>query len=1244
MGKNIFDQYTGKYSVSKTLRFELRPQGRTQEYIEKRGIIAEDQKRAEDYKKVKRIADGYHKRFIEEALSGLHLSDLDEYMMLISVPNKDDKDLSRLEKIEGSMRRQIVNCFREDSRFAFLFKKELITQELKEFTENKEELEAISSFQNFTTYFGGYSETRKNMYVEDAKSTAIAYRIVNQNLPKFVDNMRVFETIMGTELCTDMDKLQKQLSGLLNGRRVEDFFKIENYENTVTNADITLYNTLIGAVSLDDGTKIKGINEYVNEFNQRNKKDKSIRQIPKLKPLYKQILADRESLSFIDEQFEDDQQVLDTIQMIISEMKEKVLKTSGTSSVEGLLGNIADYDLQKIYILNGSAITDLSQAVLGDWTIIKKSLEKEYDALNSKKNKNEKYYEIRDKAIKNQKSFSIESLNRVVEKYVGKDPHFEVYYAALQGKDGKSLLIEFEEAYEKAEALLNTAYASRFGLASDKNNVAIIKQLLDAVKRIEEFVKPLRGSGMEAEKDDSFYGELDFIYGVLSEIIPLYNKVRNYVTRKPYSIEKIKLNFQNPTLLKGWDQNKERDNLALIFRKEGLYYLGIMDKKNNKLFLNDSQEESDDYYEKMEYKLLPGPNKMLPKVFFGKSNLAQFNPSEEILKNYEQGTHKLGDTFNVEKCHQLIDFFKESIDKHEDWKKFGFQFSDTKDYRDISQFYHEVEKQGYAIKFRKIDSSYIDSLVDEGKLYLFQIYNKDFSPYSKGKPNLHTKYWRMLFDEKNLSDVVYKLNGEAEVFYRKASISEDRKVIHQKGERVFKKNLKAKEKEEYSVFDYDLVKDRRYTVDKYQFHVPITMNFCAEGRNSINTDVHKTIRENPDMNVVGIDRGERNLLYFSVVSPEGKIICQDTLNVIENDKGYSQDYHKLLDKRETEMDQSKRNWMEVESIKELKEGYLSQAIHKITQLMIKYQAIVVLEDLNFGFMNGRKKVGKQVYQKFEKMLIDKLNYLVDKDVDDDSMGGTLHAYQLTNQFESFAKLGKQSGFLFYIPAWNTSKIDPTTGFVNLLYPKYTNAKEAKKFIRNFDAIRYNKEEGYFEFTFDYSKFTDKANGTRTNWTICSFGKRIVTFRNPLKNSEWDYEEVDITDQIRKHLCENGIDVEASDLIEAICMTDHVQLLQNILNDIRLVLQIRNSIPNTDIDYMLSPVKNRAGKFFDTREYVEGDKNKNCIPKNADANGAYNIARKGLWVMKQIRESQDDKVRLAMTNKEWLSYAQENTIV
>lgn len=68
------------------------------------------------------------------------------------------------------------------------------------------------------------------------------------------------------------------------------------------------------------------------------------------------------------------------------------------------------------------------------------------------------------------------------------------------------------------------------------------------------------------------------------------------------------------------------------------------------------------------------------------------------------------------------------------------------------------------LTFENISESYIDSVVNQGKLYLFQIYNKDFSAYSKGRPNLHTLYWKALFDERNLQDVVYKLNGEAELF------------------------------------------------------------------------------------------------------------------------------------------------------------------------------------------------------------------------------------------------------------------------------------------------------------------------------------------------------------------------------------------------------------------------------------------------------------------------------------------------
>jgi CRISPR-associated protein Cpf1 len=80
--------------------------------------------------------------------------------------------------------------------------------------------------------------------------------------------------------------------------------------------------------------------------------------------------------------------------------------------------------------------------------------------------------------------------------------------------------------------------------------------------------------------------------------------------------------------------------------------------------------------------------------------------------------------------------------------------------------------------------------------------------------------------------------------------------------------------------------------------------------------------------------------------------------------------------------------------------------------------------------------------------------------------------------------------------------------------------------------------------------------------------------------------------------------------------------------------MRNSVTGTDIDYMVSPVANGCGDFFDSRNAKEG------LPINADANGAYNIARKGLWLAHQIKNANDlSKVKLSITNKEWLQFAQ-----
>ncbi|WP_287229417.1 type V CRISPR-associated protein Cas12a/Cpf1 [Xylanibacter caecicola] len=419
--------------------------------------------------------------------------------------------------------------------------------------------------------------------------------------------------------------------------------------------------------------------------------------------------------------------------------------------------------------------------------------------------------------------------------------------------------------------------------------------------------------------------------------------------------------------------------------------------------------------------------------------------------------------------------------------------------------------------------------------------------------------------------------------------------------------------------------------------MPITINFKAKGDERINFATLDAIRDGEIEHVIGIDRGERHLLYLSLIDLRGNIVKQFTLNEIVNEyngRTYSTDYKDLLVSREGSRDEARRNWQKIENIREIKEGYLSQVVHIIAKMMVDYKAIVVLEDLNKGFMRGRQKIERQVYEKFEKMLIDKLNCYVDKQKDADDIGGVLHPLQLTDEFKSFRKLGKQSGWLFYIPAWNTSKIDPVTGYVNMLDTRYENADKTRCFFSKFDIIRYNAEKDWFEFTFDYTKFTDKANSTQTKWTLCTYGTRIKTFRNPKKNNQWDSEEVVLTNEFKKVFSDAGIDVHGN-LKDAICSLTEKKHLEPLMHLMKLLLQMRNSETGTEVDYLVSPVADADGNFYDSRKNIA------TLPKDADANGAYNIARKGLWVIRKIQSTPNgDKLNLTISNKEWLQFAQQ----
>ena len=1237
-------EFANLFPVSKTLRFELQPIGKTKENIEKNGILQRDEKRAEDYKIVKGFIDEYHKQFIKDRLwsfklplhSEGHLDSLEEYQELYELSKRNDAQEAEFTEVKDNLRSIIAKRLTESgTKYDTIFKKELIREDLIDSLENNEDKDIVRQFADFTTYFSGFHENRRNMYVADEKTTAIAYRLIHQNLPKFMDNMKAFAKIAETSVAEHFSDIYEGWKEYLNVGSIEEIFRLDYFSETLTQRHIEVYNYIIGKKILEDGTEIKGINEYVNLYNQQQK-DKS-KRLPFLVPLYKQILSDREKLSWLAEEFDSDEKMLAAINESYEHLHD-LLMGNENESLRSLLLHIKDFNLSQINITNNLSLTDISQHLFSRYDVFTNGIKHELRLITPRKKKeSEEDFEDRiSKIFKTQKSFSIDFLDKLPQPVMEDEKHrsIEDYFMTLgavntETTQKENLFAQIENAYEDARTILQLKDTGDT-LLQNKPAVAKIKALLDALKDLQHFIKPLLGSGEENEKDELFYGSFQMMWDELDTVTPLYNKVRNWLTRKPFSTEKIKLNFDNSQLLGGWDVNKEPDCTGVILRKDGFYYLGIMDKKSNHIFEADVTPSDGECYEKMVYKQLGQISQQLPRIAFSKSWQQKITIPEDVIIIKKTESFKK----NNEDLQKLISYYKSFISQHEEWNSyFNISFSNRNNYKNLPDFYSEVDTQFYNLSISKVSVSYIDQLVNEGKLYLFRIWNKDFSEFSKGIPNLHTLYWKMLFDERNLADVVYKLNGQAEVFYRKASIKPENRIIHKANQPIANKNELNKKRT--STFEYDIIKDRRYTVDKFQFHVPITINFKAAGQTNINPIVQDTIRKGGFSHIIGIDRGERHLLYLSLIDLKGNIVKQMTLNDIINEyKGqtYKTNYHDLLAKREGDRTDARRSWEIIETIKELKEGYLSQVVHIISKMMVEYNAIVVLEDLNTGFMRGRQKIERQVYEKFEKMLIEKLNCYIDKQAEPSDNTGLLHPLQLTCDAQKW-KRSHQCGCLFYIPAWNTSKIDPVTGFVNLLDTRYETREKARVFFSKFQRISFNAQKGWFEFSFDYNDFTSKAEGTRTQWTLCTQGERIRTFRNPQKNHQWDDEKIMLTDAYKQLFDKYDIDIN-SNIKEAISAQTDAQFFKELLGLMKLLLQMRNSITNSEEDYLLSPVADDAGHFFDSREGISS------LPIDADANGAYNIARKGLWIIRKIQETASgEKSSLSITNKEWLQFAQ-----
>jgi len=244
MSKDFFSPFTRKYQLSKTLRFELKPIGQTLENMEKAQILVHDKEKEVAYQIVKPLLDKLHEKFINESLKKAKNISWKEYYSVFAelrklklghssgnienAKQKQGKE-KELKKIGIEKRKEIVALFlstgkdwakkipqkkdkKEDNdtenlsgieekakggsiNKMVIFEKEVFQILLEEFPERtKEEREAIDSMKGFTTYFTGFHENRKNYYASDDKDTAVANRIVEENFPKFANNIIAYQS------------------------------------------------------------------------------------------------------------------------------------------------------------------------------------------------------------------------------------------------------------------------------------------------------------------------------------------------------------------------------------------------------------------------------------------------------------------------------------------------------------------------------------------------------------------------------------------------------------------------------------------------------------------------------------------------------------------------------------------------------------------------------------------------------------------------------------------------------------------------------------------------------------------------------------------------------------------------------------------------------------------------------------------------------------------------------------------
>ena len=429
---NNIDNFTNLYSLSKTLRFELKPNGKTAETFkqwfkelkntdlvvkEDNNLFVKDQKIKDAYLVIKPIMDKLHEKFIEKALiDGANNIDFSEYFKAYqNKAVKDDmekelrKAIGKAFQVAGKYYVQEISKAQKDGKEIKTKKDKLyecltdakvlnyLIVNVKEFAKESglgenELREQLEQFKGFWGYSTGYNQNRENYYeYEKDASTSVATRIVHENLPTFCDNILRFEKrkdeYLGIYQYLKNNNRETKINNS-TGEEVEteaiseNVFQIGHFNECLAQSQIEEYNRIIG-----------NYNSLINLYNQARRGEKEFKKIDEFETLYKQIGCGKKKSLFAalikdkDCELTADEKKMEgilTVEQLLKKAKEigdKFFNENGDeteiNTVPAFIKFLQECDNWDGIYMSSAAVNKISNRYFANWHSIKDKLKED---------------------------------------------------------------------------------------------------------------------------------------------------------------------------------------------------------------------------------------------------------------------------------------------------------------------------------------------------------------------------------------------------------------------------------------------------------------------------------------------------------------------------------------------------------------------------------------------------------------------------------------------------------------------------------------------------------------------------------------------------------------------------------------------------------------------------------------------------------------------------------------------------